>query len=97
MTAEPWGIIVLYGYLTPLALVLAAAAARAGGVFQTPKWLLNASIAYVAIGFVLLFPILPISTRAYNPVGLFFPLWGYGAPYALAAIGLTRIRKGSLS
>lgn len=84
-------VILPYGYAAPLAIVLAAGAARAAGIIRRVANLSIACIAYVMVGLVLVFPMPPISRTAYNPVSLFFPFWGLGVPWAVAILSLMRL------
>ncbi|MGI6666567.1 MAG: SPASM domain-containing protein [Bacillota bacterium] len=84
MTYDILGAVLLYAYAAPLAFVLTAGAARAAGVLRRAKDLSAAAIAYVVVGLLLVIPIPPISRTGYNPVGLFFPFWGFGVPWAVA-------------
>lgn len=100
MTGAMWGVVLLYAYATPLALVLAAGAARAADVIRKAKDLTTASIAYIVVGLILVIPVPPISATSYNPVGLFFPFWGFGVPWAMtiwSLVTLTRAVDPSVS
>ncbi|HHW26850.1 MAG TPA: hypothetical protein GXX23_05875 [Firmicutes bacterium] len=92
LTYQMWGATLLYAYATPLAFVLTASAARAAGIISKAN-LAMACAAYVVVGLVLVFPALPISTTAYNPVGVFFPFWGLGGPWAAAMWSLARLSR----
>lgn len=76
-----------WAYLGPLALGLSGVALRLGWPKKSvAPW----ALAYVLIGTVLILPIPPISTSTYNPVGLFFPVWGAGAPLCVTIAGLVK-------
>lgn len=81
-----------YAFFGPFWLALSGAAFRLGWP-RTPLW--PAAILYVALGLFLLLPAPPISARSYNPVGLFFPFWGLGAPGLVTMWGLARFLKRS--
>ncbi len=93
VTYDIWGAILLYAYATPLALVLAAGAARAARLVRRAKDLIVVAIAYIVVGLVLVFPAPPISRTSYNPVGMFFPVWGFGVPWAMMMLSLARLSR----
>jgi hypothetical protein len=93
LTGALGGVVLLYAYATPLALVLAAGAARAAGVIRKAKNLTTIGIAYVIVGLILVIPVPPISVTSYNPVGLFFPFWGFGVPWAMTIWSLVRLTR----
>ncbi len=83
------GLIFVMGraYFGPLALGLSGVALRLawpGG--RVVPW----AVVYIVVGLVLVFPLPPISTNMYNPVGLFFPVWGVGVPLCVTIVGLLR-------
>ncbi len=88
-----WGVVLLYAWVTPLALVLGAGAARAAGVIRRAKDIIAVAIAYIVVGLVLVFPAPPISRAGYNPVGLFFPVWGFGVPWVATMLALARLSR----
>jgi len=76
-----------HAYCGSLALGLSGVALRLawpGG--KVVPW----AVVYVVVGLVLIFPLPPISTNTYNPVGLFFPVWGVGAPLCVTISGLLK-------
>jgi hypothetical protein len=93
LTGAMWGVVLLYAYATPLALVLAAGAARAAGLIRKAKSLTTIGIAYVVVGLILVIPVPPISVTSYNPVGLFFPFWGFGVPWVATIWSLLRLTR----
>jgi hypothetical protein len=81
---------VCYGYLSLMALCLTAWTSLLSGIVDRSRITL-AAIVYVFGGFLLVFPIPPLTTQGYNPVGLFFPLWGWLLPTVITCIALYRI------
>jgi hypothetical protein len=84
-----------HAYCGPLAIGLSGVALKLGWPqTKVGPW----ALAYVLVGTVLILPVPPISTSTYNPVGLFFPVWGAGAPLCVTIAGLAkRPRKDSVS
>jgi hypothetical protein len=76
-------------YLGPLALALAAGALRLGSLRTTTATVVGAGVCYILAGLFLLIPFIPLG-GGYNPVGALFPVWGIGAPVAVAVRGLRR-------
>jgi len=65
------------------ALFLAGSVAKARAGWSVGR-LLGLGLLYAAVGALLLLP-LPYPPGNYNPVGLYFPIWGFIGPAALAA------------
>ncbi|MEW6242944.1 MAG: hypothetical protein AB1497_01475 [Bacillota bacterium] len=80
-------------YFAPLALGLSGVALRLGWPGSGANAALRAAVVFLIGGMILLFPIPPISTGTYNPVGLFFPVWGWGAPTLVSAWGMWRMSR----
>jgi hypothetical protein len=74
-------------YAAPLALGLSGVALK---MFWPQARVVHWALVYILLGAFLLLPIPPISTRTYNPVGFFFPVWGIGAPLCVTIAGLVR-------
>lgn len=83
----------LMGYLffCALAVVLSGFLLKLAGVFKKID-LARAGFVYLILGMVLLLPVPPISPNSYNPVSLFFPVWGWGIPSLASIYSLIRIK-----
>ncbi|MEW6523592.1 MAG: hypothetical protein AB1445_08510 [Bacillota bacterium] len=78
---------IAYLCLAPLALGLAALAVRLGPN-GSPGAAARAALVYLGVGLVLVFPVPALPGSGYNPVGVFFPVWGWGGPLLASWWGL---------
>jgi len=82
-----------YFYLTPLALLLTGIALKLG-VFQGESEALALGVVYIILGAIFIIPVIPLlPSYTYNPIGAFFPLWGWGAPTLATVYALLRLRR----
>jgi len=85
------GLGISYGYLSLMAVSLTGVVLRLAGILDTHR-VRVAAFLYVVLGFLFVFPVPPISTNTYNPVGLFLPFWGWLLPSVFACVGLVRMK-----